>query len=147
MSNEQLVEVATHSLSGAALEWATATAEGEDYLPTAVYDGIGHRHEATSYTTDGDKAMDLMLKNGISVTLRIGARGRLQDVWDAIAKPDFYSSGRENTGLKREVIATGPTPHIAVALCRVVMKFGEIARVPASLLDEGESEAPADRPR
>jgi len=44
--------VKTNELQGAALDWAVAKCEGEDYNAETTYNGIGQEFAPTSYSTD-----------------------------------------------------------------------------------------------
>ena len=69
---------------------------------------------------------------GINISLRYGSLppNHVQDTWDAVIKPEFYTSGRPCSGVKSEVMKSGPTPIIAAMRCFVASKLGDEVEIP-----------------
>lgn len=132
--------------SGVVLDWMVATCEGRK--PTHYKGEVrasGHPDFPGSppmfgpemkFSTDWALGGPIIERAGISVALRYGSLppNHVHDVWDAIIKPEFYKTGRPKSGIKKEVIFSGPTPLIAAMRCYVASKLGDEVEVPEELL-------------
>lgn len=73
-------------------------------------------------------------REGINLSLRYASQAPyVHDTWDAVIKPEFYATGRPRSGVKQEVIQSGPLPLIAAMRCYVASKLGDEAEVPDEL--------------
>lgn len=136
----------TDDLTGSALDWAVAIALGipaeELRLPQYKGDGLFRymRDEDGNLTGSYMTGPDLLFSRkweaagpiidtlGINLALRYHP-----DVWDALIKPEYYSTARPHTGVKVEVISTGPTPIVAAMRCYVKAKLGDTVVLPKKL--------------
>lgn len=128
------MRVAVGLLSHDALDWAVASCEniGQAYLDNFTW----RTSDEDNYSTNWSLGGPIIDREGISTALRytsVPAKA-LHDVWDAIINPEFYSAGRPGSGVKKEVIATGPTPLVAAMRCYVASKFGSEVDIPEELL-------------
>lgn len=133
-------------LKGAALDWAVAAAQNEQYKEDRVV--IWKREEVTlpawierenspgAYTyhryspsTNWNYGGEIIEKNGMSVSHRYSS----PSLWDAIIKPDFYCTGIPNSGVKKEIIVSGPTPLIAAMRCYVISVLSDEIVIPDDL--------------
>ena len=136
------MKVKTADLTGPALDWAVAKCAGkgldiEDPRdPWLTVDGIADQ-PLHSYTpsTDWLHGGPIIEREGISVSLRYGSLppNHVQDTWDAIIKPEFYTTGRPGSGVKKEVIMSGPLPLVAAMRAYVASKLGDDVDVPEEL--------------
>ncbi len=80
-----------------------------------------------NYAGDITAAWPIIVKSGINIFLRYASRGpnHVQDVWDALIKPEFYSTGRPDSGVKKEAMASGPDPITAALRCFVASVYGD----------------------
>lgn len=117
------MKIKTSELTGPALDWAVAKCEGVEVVAwwcddreayyVVLADSYTNKATTTFYapdetyypSTDWLQGGPLIERAGISVTLRYGSLppNHVQDVWDAAIKPEFYTSGRPNSGVKQEV--------------------------------------------
>lgn len=122
------MKMKTSELSGAALNWVVAKCEGT--LGRGDVDTFLDYVDAEySYSTNWALAGPIIERMGINITLRYHP-----DTWDALIKPEFYSSALPHTGVKKEVIVTGPTPLIAAMRAYVKAKLGDEIDLPEELL-------------
>lgn len=160
----------TAELSDAALEWATAKCEGEEYLAEAVYDGIGFRHEPHRFSTDWEQGGPIIEREDITL-LRcdddwgVDAQGFTTDlripVWAAVHRRQFgttrsteHQSHDEMFQVYASDVMYGPTPLVAAMRCYVASKLGDDIAMPKELLakakpevvDEDKDEEPVARP-
>lgn len=133
--------VKCNNLTGADLDYAVALCEGWTLDPKGEFAFIfqypeieGGFNPSTNWKDGGP----IIEKHGINVSLRYGSLppNHVQDSWDAIIKPAFYSSGRPGSGVKKEVIASGPFPLIAAMRCYVLSKLGDEIDIPEQLRDK-----------
>lgn len=103
----------TSELTGAALDWAVAKCEGEDYLAEPEYDGIGNRYASTSYSTNWAQGGPIIERGRISLY-------EIADIWKA-----------DIPGM--QLSRSGPTPLIAAMHCYVASKLGDDVEVPDEL--------------
>lgn len=122
-------------LTGAALDWAIAKAEGDELAALNIqYPEHSKYFHSLSPSSDWALAGPIIERIGISVALRYGSTfdGGV-NVWDATVKPEFWSTGRRGSGVKTETIQTGPTPLVAAMRCYVVSKLGDEIEIPEEL--------------
>jgi Protein of unknown function (DUF2591) len=121
----------TRNLTGAALDWAVAKCEGELWL----YEDVTKPCPGAMYSTDWAQGGPIIERVGINVSLRYASRApnHVQDTWDALIKPEFYSTGRPESGIKKEVFVTGPSPLIAAMRCHVASQLGDEITLPQEL--------------
>jgi hypothetical protein len=104
----------TDELTGAALDWAVAKCEGEDYSAVRTTNGIGMEFEATNYSTNWAQGGPIIEREGISV------REIFTGFWAAAVE----AGAREHEG---------PTPLIAAMRCFVASKLGDNIDIPEEL--------------
>jgi hypothetical protein len=111
----------TSELTGAALDWAVAKAEGEDYSPTATTNGIGMEFEATNYSTEWSQAGPI-IEREVPMLMRTNGG-------------DWIAQGSYDTANDKEAQRYyGPTPLVAAMRCYVASKLGDDVDVPEELL-------------
>jgi len=130
----------TDKLTCSALNWAVAKCENNEKvsrgrLGSAYCLDEWGRHIEFRPSTDWNIGGPIIERAGINVMLRYGSLppNHVHDTWDALIKPEFYSSGRPGTGVKKEVMMTGPTPLIAAMRCYVASRLGDNVDVPKEL--------------
>lgn len=111
----------TSELTGAALDWAVAKCEGEDYCDHDGMNGIGIAFEATRYSTDWSQGGPIIDREKISIMEEcngtwMGSIGGCTDL---------------DMPLWQE---HGPTPLIAAMRCYVASKLGDDIDVPEELI-------------
>lgn len=153
--------IKTIELAGAALEWAVAKCEGEDYQPDAVYDGIGHRHEPHLFSTDWEQGGPIIERESITI-LRcdddwgVDSKGfttsRRIPVWGAVHLHQFgttesteHQSHDEMFQIHESDVVYGPTPLIAAMRAYVISRLGDTVSVPKELLSKPKSRAASSR--
>lgn len=143
------MKVKTNTLTGKALDYAVAIALGATNFrydtvscywieldgKDRVFSTAWSESQNFAPSSDWRQGGEIIEKAGISVSLRYGSLSpnHVQDVWDAVIKPEFYSTGRRNSGVKKETIATGPLPLVAAMRCYVASKLGEEVEIPEGL--------------
>lgn len=115
------MKIKTSELTGAALDWAVAKCEGEDYSPVTTYSGIGQEFLPTNYSTDWAQGGPILDREKIEVT-PWGVNGE----WRA---RDFYEPSPGVPCAEQY----GPTPLIAAMRCYVASKLGDDVDVPEEL--------------
>jgi len=124
------MKIKTADLKGAALDWAVAKCEGEDYSPVITYDGIGNECPATNYSSNWDLAGSIIRRERISIMApivrRIGKERHALpiDLWRAMICTD------ENEPVTH---GKGATELIAAMRCFVASKLGDEVEVPEEL--------------
>lgn len=117
------MKIKTSELIGAALDWAVAKCEGEDYSPVMTYSGIGHEFPATTYSNNWELAGPIIERERIEIV-----HGNPLYFPNGNEAGDFYESlwisGRMH----------GQTPLIAAMRCYVASKLGETVDVPEDLV-------------
>ena len=108
------MKIKTSELTGAALDWAVAKCEGDEFVAEPGVNGIGMEYEATRYSTNWSQGGPIIEREGI--TLRCGLHG-----WDAELE-EF------------DAISHGPTALIAAMRCYVASKLGDEVEVPEELV-------------
>ena len=108
------MKIKTQDLTGAALDWAVAKCEGDEFVAEPGVNGIGMEYEATRYSTDWAQGGQIIEREGISIY-------RMTPDWSAAYNP---------SGAAQD----GPTPLIAVMRCLVAAKLGDEVEVPDELL-------------
>jgi hypothetical protein len=106
----------TSELTGAALDWAVAKCEGEDYCDHDGMNGIGIAFEATHYSTNWSQGGPIIEREKIKTSPYHN-----QGEWwaeHAIAKS----------------VEQGPTPLVAAMRCYVASKLGEDVDIPSDLI-------------
>lgn len=88
------------------------------------------------FSTNWTQGGPIIERVGINVTLRYGSLppNHVHDVWDAVIKPEFYTSGRPESGVQKETLSSGPTPLIAAMRCYCCAKLGNEVEVPDELM-------------
>lgn len=102
----------TSELTGAALDWAVAKSEGEDYSPITTYSGIGQDFPPTTYSTNWAQGGPIIEREKIDVLSQAGLG------WLAVS-------------CKGEI--SGETPLIAAMRCYVASKLGDDIEIPEGL--------------
>ncbi len=105
----------TSELTGAALDWAVAKCEGEDYSPVTTYSGIGQEFPPTNYSTNWAQGGPIIERKRINVSIYASLN------W----------MGAMNAGKNIEF---GPTPLIAAMRCYVASKLGDEVDIPPELI-------------
>ena len=116
-----MVAIQTQDLIGAALDWAVAKCEGEDYLPETIFDGIGMEHAATRYSTDWAQGGPIINREAHNLFKHNGGTE-----W-------CCACNVPRDGYTAIVTADGPTPLIAAMRCFVASKLGPTVEVPEEL--------------
>ena len=104
----------TAELTGAALDWAVAKCEGEDYSPVTTHSGIGQEFPPTNHSTDWALGGSIIEREKIQ--LFVGVNGWLAKVHGRAMR-----------------MAEGQTPLIAAMRCYVASKLGDDVDVPEEL--------------
>jgi hypothetical protein len=107
----------TSELTGVALDWAVAQAEGEDYCDHDGVDNIGNAFEATRYSTDWAQGGPIIERERIA--LRYDSN---EQEWQA-TYPDEDGW----------IYGWGSTPLIAAMRCYVASKLGDEVEIPEEL--------------
>lgn len=144
------MKIKTAELTGAALDWAVAkclgirvyigryehTMTGPCLLDADLVDMNTDGPQELKFSRDWAQGGPIIEQAGIALSMRYGSLqpNHVQDVWDALIKPEFYSGGRPGSGVKKEVIKSGPTPLSAAMRCFCCSKLGEEIDVPEELL-------------
>ena len=140
----------TNELTGAALDWAVARCEGEDYCAQDGVDGIGNAFEATRYSTDWSQGGPIIEREGVSVIqleresipdAKGFWQGKYQDQWGAVigdrhSPEEQHGSQGDYWGRSYhvdEAAVIGPTPLIAAMRCYVASKLGAEIEIPKEL--------------
>lgn len=108
----------TSELTGAALDWAVAECEGEDYSPVTTYSGLGAEFPPTNYSTDWAQGGPIIERERIETGY--DRTGRCSEPWIAAT-------------LERMI--TGPTALTAAMRCYVASKLGNEVEIPGELTD------------
>jgi hypothetical protein len=111
----------TSELTGAALDWAVAKCEGEDYCDHDGMNGIGIAFEATRYSTDWSQGGPIIEREMIKLEYRDAA-------WSALMV--YENDDTEDVFASEEF---GPTPLIAAMRCYVASKLGDNVEIPEEL--------------
>ena len=119
------MKIKTSELTGAALDWAVAKCEGEDYCAHDGAYGIGNAFEATRYSTDWAQGGPIIERECICIHQRMGETAWWADYANPQVKP-------EGTG-HRFLFKQAPTPLIAAMRCYVASKLGDDVEVPEGL--------------
>ena len=117
------MKINTSELTGAALDWAVAKCEGDEFVAEPGVNGIGMEYEATRYSTNWSQGGPIIERESIRLTPDQGAT-YFDCVWFAGNASD---DGDEFNG-------EGPTPLIAAMRCRVASKLGDEVEVPEELV-------------
>jgi len=105
------MKIKTANLTGAALDWAVAKCEKEEYIAESGVNGIGIEYEATRYSTDWAQGGPIIERERISIVQTITE-------WQAA---------------KTNVFSYGPTPLIAAMRCYIASKLGDEVEIPEEL--------------
>jgi len=111
------MKIKTSELTGAALNWAVAKCEGEDYAPDASTNGIGMEFEATRYSTDWSQGGPIIECEAISLT-------------------QFSDYPKWTAKHPESICIDGPTPLIAAMRCYVAYKLGDEVDIPDELTQD-----------
>jgi hypothetical protein len=124
----------TSKLTGAALDWAVAKCEGDEYSPVATTNGIGMEFPATSYSTDWSQGGPIIERENIAIfkassgdwcaCIETGQQGNTHSEFNDGDKFYYFD--------EREIIS-GATPLIAAMRCYVASKLGDYVDVPEEL--------------
>lgn len=132
--------IRTSELVGKALDYAVAMAEGlKVIVRNNNFEALfadAPRFVPFQPSTDWAHGGLIIERQGISVSLRFGSLppNHGNDVWDAIVKPETWTTGRPGSGCKREVIVSGPLPLIAAMRCHIASQLGDSVDIPSDLL-------------
>ena len=107
------MKIKTPDLTGAALDWAVARAEGVYFENLREFEDY-----ALNYCTDWEHGGPLIEREGIALYLYGGSE------WNA------HVGGKE---------IIGPTPLIAAMRCYVASKMGDTVDIPDELTNQGEA--------
>jgi hypothetical protein len=107
----------TNELTGAALDWAVAKCEGEDYCAHDGVDGIGNAFEATRYSTDWSQGGPIIERERINLEPFSNING---EQWSADGEWD------------------SPTPLVAAMRCYVASKLGDDVEIPNELTGDNK---------
>ena len=109
----------TIELSGAALDWAVAKAEG-------TWEGLNdERHKmGRCYSTNWALAGPIIERERIQIT----PRGETTDMWEAIIFDNIFMDDGS------DCFQTGTTPLIAAMRCYVASKLGDEVQLPEELI-------------
>lgn len=135
------MKIKTSELTGAALDWAVATCEGEDYSPVTTYSGIGAEFPPTNYSTDWAQGGPIIERESIGVTKgnplyfpKGNEKGDYyEDLWIARKTQEHLPPGMRGVYEK-----WGTTPLIAAMRCYVASKLGDEVDVPDEILRDAE---------
>lgn len=128
----------TSELTGAALDWAVAKAEGysttSDGISTLLKRGeellmLGPGASPLNYSpsTDWAQGGPIIEREGISTVLLYGS------TWGATTYP-VHQIGKDHSEAYYQ--GTGPTPLVAAMRCYVASKLGDEVELPAELTGE-----------
>jgi len=109
-------KIKTSELTGAALDWAVAKCEGDDYRAVTEYNGIGHEFPPTNYSTDWAQGGPIIERNRITWS---GQSARICKYFGGHTWQNFEEFGT--------------TPLIAAMRCYVASKLGDEVEVPKDL--------------
>lgn len=140
----------TSELTGAALDWAVAKCEGEDYSPVPTFSGFGLKYPATNYSTNWAQGGRIIERERISIIRleddsatyengdycgRTPAYGAVIDEY--FGEDQLRSSYGEAWGeivyIGYELVTKGQTPLIAAMRCYVASKLGDDVEIPEEL--------------
>ena len=110
------MKIKTAELTGAALDWAVAKCEGEEYRDRMEWDGIGQDYPAHKYSTNWAQGGPI-IERGVIDVISVGEmnwRGRI--------------------GASNPTSQYGPTPLIAAMRCYVASKLGDTVEIPKELI-------------
>lgn len=145
------MKIDTTELTGAALDWAVAKCEGDEFVAEPGVNGIGMEYEATRYSTDWAQAGPIIEREGISV-IRCEDEsmpdaegfwcGKYEPRWAAVIgdrhRPsETYGPQGDHWGDNYEVdgdAVIGPTSLIAAMRCYVASKLGDEVGIPDELI-------------
>lgn len=148
-----MTKVPTKYLTGAALDWAVATCEGEKYQAEVQYNGIGMEYPAHRFSTDWSQAGPLIEREAISIIRAdddwgVDAEGFCNDVriavWCAERGQQSYSESTNHEHHEAmyqfyvQSMMYGPTPLIAAMRCYVASKLGNYVEVPNELVSDAD---------
>ena len=135
--NTVLVNV--NQISDGALDWAAAKCQGwSDIRLAKVFLLATDSEDGSNFSTDWADGGPVIESNAINVSMRCHP-----DVWDAVIKPAYFTSGRPDSGVQQEVIATGRTPLEAAMRCYVISKLGPQIEVPIDLSQSCDEDSSA----
>ena len=115
------MKIKTKDLTGAALDWAVAKCEGDEFVAEPGVNGIGMEYEATRYSTNwaqGGPIIDSMVREGLRL---LGYK----------SLPTDPTSCQAQIG---NIVTGGQTPLIAAMRVCVSYKLGDEVEVPDELL-------------
>ena len=121
----------TAELTGAALDWAVAKCEGEEYRDRMEWDGIGQDYPAHKYSTDWAQSGPIIDKEDIGF---IKCKPLYFPKGDAkgVLGCDYYQPYiKAVIGVNAEY---GPTPLIAAMRCYVASKLGDEVEILPELI-------------
>lgn len=140
----------TSELTGAALDWAVAKCEGEDYSPVPTFSGLGFEYPATNYSTDWAQGGPIIEREKISI-IRLEDDSVTDDNGDYCGRIPVYgavigeyfeedqlrSSYGEAWGeiiyIGYELVTKGQTPLMAAMRCYVASRLGDDIDLPEEL--------------
>jgi hypothetical protein len=137
------MRVKTSELQGAALDWAVATCENEEYCAVAQYDGIGGEYPPHRASTDWAQGGPIIERESIA-TRHSPKHGKWFAQIDTGSGDIMFWKRmcyRKGDFSKRvQVMFDGPTPLVAAMRCYVASKLasnsgrGDDVEVPDELL-------------
>jgi hypothetical protein len=128
--------------TGAALDWAVAQCEGDEFIATSGVNGIGMDYEATRYSTNWAQGGPIIEREDISTVFCSGDLGEPRSYWVAVAEQQGWDWGygpyheqdeEKSIHLYKSGTYTGPTPLIAAMRCYVTGKMGDEVDIPDEL--------------
>jgi hypothetical protein len=108
----------TSELTGAALDWAVAQCEGDEYAPEFAEDHDGNEYPASAYSTDWSQGGPIIERETIELYKNMNR-------WAAIIWVDDEDAWE----------LYGSTPLVAAMRCFVASKLGAEVDIPAELKD------------
>lgn len=140
----------TSELTGAALDWAVAKCEGEDYSHIPTFSGLGFEYPATNYSNDWAQGGAIIEREKISI-IRLEDDSATDENGDYCGRIPVYgavigeyfeedqlrSSYGEAWGeiiyIGYELVTKGQTPLIAAMRCYVASKLGDDVEIAEEL--------------
>lgn len=116
------MKVETSKLTGIALDWVVAKAEGEDFIAVSGVNGIGMEYEATRYSTDWAQGGPIIDREDIGL----------------LGKSDLFPEPQLAVHPKDGAVFWGSTKLIAAMRCFVANKLGDEVDVPDVLLNSSK---------
>ncbi len=132
----------TTELTGAALDWAVAQCEGDEFIASAGVNGIGFEYEATRYSTNWAQGGPIIAREGIGTVLCSGDLGEPRKYWVATKEQQAWEWGygpyheqdaHKSCQIYKNQVYLGPTLLVAAMRCYVASKLGDTVELPQEL--------------